>query len=119
MYKDGKKIDDFKSNRDLDILKGFIGKHIASAQPAPPLAPPPAPSPEVALPRIRQQPKPTVNLDGDVLSLSPDSWSITLSKGPAFIKFFAPWCGHYKKLAPTWKQLARHAGQSDRCGGQL
>jgi thioredoxin domain-containing protein 5 len=56
----------------------------------------------------KQPPKPTVNLDGEVLSFSQDNFYKTLNEGPAFVKFFAPWCGHCKKLAPIWKQLARH-----------
>jgi thioredoxin domain-containing protein 5 len=48
------------------------------------------------------------NPNGQVLELSPESFTTIRSKGPMFVKFFAPWCGHCKKLAPAWKQLARH-----------
>lgn len=39
--------------------------------------------------------------------LTPENFSeVTRSAKPTFVKFFAPWCGHCKKMKPDWEKLA-------------
>jgi len=44
--------------------------------------------------------------NASVASLTPDNYDSLTDGKTVFIKFFAPWCGHCKKMAPDWEKLA-------------
>jgi protein disulfide-isomerase-like protein len=44
-----------------------------------------------------------------VVELTADDFEARTAGTKAMIKFYAPWCGHCKKLAPVWDQLAEKA----------
>lgn len=44
---------------------------------------------------------------GEVVELTSNNWDevVVQSGKNSFVKFFAPWCGHCKKLKPDWDKL--------------
>ncbi|KAF8516674.1 thioredoxin-like protein [Gautieria morchelliformis] len=83
LYQDGKMVEDISTERDFDLLLKFVEKHAR-----------------------KNGASPTVNPNGVVQPLDKNTFQKTIDEGPVFVKFYAPWCGHCKKLAPTWIQFA-------------
>ncbi|KAI0029678.1 thioredoxin-domain-containing protein [Vararia minispora EC-137] len=97
MYKDGKGIGKFEGARTRARLDDYITDKTSVSLRA-------------AIPAQDASAAPTLvdlNPLGEVLSLDEKTFARAVQEGNMFVKFFAPWCGHCKKLAPMWTDLAR------------
>lgn len=88
---DGKKVEKYSGSRSLEEFKAFIERKTGA--------------------QTKEAPKPAAETDGhqeedSVARLTGNSFEHAIEKGVTIVKFFAPWCGHCKRLAPTWDDLA-------------
>lgn len=92
-FKNGEKVDQYKGKRDLDSLKEYVESQLK-----------PTDDKEADVPAQEDEP---IAEESKVLDLTENNFDQTVAKGIAFIKFYAPWCGHCKHLAPIWEDLSK------------
>ena len=47
----------------------------------------------------------TLCATSSAIELTPDNWDEVTAGKTVFLKMFAPWCGHCKKMKPDWDKL--------------
>ncbi|XP_050712885.1 thioredoxin domain-containing protein 5-like [Eriocheir sinensis] len=94
---DGKKVKKYAGDRSHDSLKDFAVTLLGQEE-----------EQDGGQKQQKDEPQPPV------LILTSENFDNAVQKGYSMVKFFAPWCGHCKRMAPTYDELGRKFVGNDK-----